>query len=173
MGRWAPPESVAAALAGESGAREKLIAEMWPRCFTLAASVIGDRRPLRARSGPNRRHRSQTCLDHSKPGEARKTATRYAHGILDPYSLEARHAGLCERDSAVALCGCRDDVGRPCHRCRATASQMPRLHRFTQSAKRRTVFDMGDRTGAALCGGPLFGRRKNVDGYASTIGRTA
>lgn len=43
MGRWAAPESVAAALAGESGAREKLIAELWPKCFTLAASVIGDR----------------------------------------------------------------------------------------------------------------------------------
>jgi RNA polymerase sigma-70 factor (ECF subfamily) len=43
MGRWAPPEIVTAALAGESAAVEQLVAAVWPGCFRLAATVIGDR----------------------------------------------------------------------------------------------------------------------------------
>ncbi len=43
MGRWAPPETVAAALTGEPAAAEQLVAAVWPACFRLAATVIGDR----------------------------------------------------------------------------------------------------------------------------------
>lgn len=43
MGRWAPPEIVTAALTGDSVAAEQLVAAIWPGCFRLAATVIGDR----------------------------------------------------------------------------------------------------------------------------------
>jgi len=43
IARWAPPELVAAALSGDEAAIEELVAAVWPGCFRLAASVIGDR----------------------------------------------------------------------------------------------------------------------------------
>lgn len=43
MPRWAPPELVSAAQIGDQAAAEQLIAEVWPRCYRLAATVIGDR----------------------------------------------------------------------------------------------------------------------------------
>jgi DNA-directed RNA polymerase specialized sigma24 family protein len=43
MARWAPPEIVAAALTGDETAAEQLVAAVWPGCFRLAATVIGDR----------------------------------------------------------------------------------------------------------------------------------
>jgi RNA polymerase sigma-70 factor (ECF subfamily) len=43
MARWAQPEIVFAALAGNEAAVEELVAAVWPGCFRLAASVIGDR----------------------------------------------------------------------------------------------------------------------------------
>lgn len=42
MARWAPPEIVSAALAGGEAAAEQLVAAIWPGCFRLAATVIGD-----------------------------------------------------------------------------------------------------------------------------------
>jgi RNA polymerase sigma-70 factor (ECF subfamily) len=43
MARWAPPETVSAALTGDEAAAERLVAAVWPGCFRLAAAVIGDR----------------------------------------------------------------------------------------------------------------------------------
>ncbi len=43
MPRWAPPELVSAALTGDEAAVEQLVSAVWPRCFRLAATVIGDR----------------------------------------------------------------------------------------------------------------------------------
>jgi RNA polymerase sigma-70 factor, ECF subfamily len=43
MMRWAPEDLVAAAIAGRESAAEQLLAEIWPACFRLAASLIGDR----------------------------------------------------------------------------------------------------------------------------------
>lgn len=43
MGRWAPAEIVSAALRGDDAAAERLIGAVWPGCFRLAASVLGDR----------------------------------------------------------------------------------------------------------------------------------
>jgi len=43
MRQWAPPDRIAAALAGEAGSAERLVSGVWPGCFRLAASVIGDR----------------------------------------------------------------------------------------------------------------------------------
>ncbi len=43
MARWAPPELVSAALTGDEAAAERLIAAVWPGCFRLAATIIGDR----------------------------------------------------------------------------------------------------------------------------------
>ena len=42
MTRWASPETLAAAQSGDEDAREALIAAIWPGCYRLAASVIGD-----------------------------------------------------------------------------------------------------------------------------------
>lgn len=42
MARWAPPELVSAALTGDEAAAEQLVAVVWPGCFRLAATVIGD-----------------------------------------------------------------------------------------------------------------------------------
>jgi RNA polymerase sigma-70 factor, ECF subfamily len=42
MPRWAPPELVASALTGDEAAVEQLVAAVWPGCFRLAATVIGD-----------------------------------------------------------------------------------------------------------------------------------
>lgn len=42
MARWAPPEIVSAALTGDEAAAEQLVREVWPGCFRLAATVIGD-----------------------------------------------------------------------------------------------------------------------------------
>lgn len=42
MTRWASPELVSAAIAGEDSAAERLITAIWPACFRLAASLIGD-----------------------------------------------------------------------------------------------------------------------------------
>jgi RNA polymerase sigma-70 factor (ECF subfamily) len=43
MGRWAPPELVSTALRGDVAAAEQLVVAIWPGCFRLAASVLGDR----------------------------------------------------------------------------------------------------------------------------------
>src|SRR6202035_190304 len=43
MARWAPPDVVSAALSGDEAAVERLLAAVWPGCFRLAATVIGDR----------------------------------------------------------------------------------------------------------------------------------
>lgn len=43
MARWAPPEFVSAALTGDEAAVEQLVAAVWPGCFRLAATVVGDR----------------------------------------------------------------------------------------------------------------------------------
>lgn len=43
MTHWAPPDVVASAQTGDPAAVERLIAEIWPRCFRLAASIVGDR----------------------------------------------------------------------------------------------------------------------------------
>lgn len=41
MSRWAAPDLIASAMVSEAGAAERLIAAIWPRCFSLAATVIG------------------------------------------------------------------------------------------------------------------------------------
>ena len=43
MARWAPQEIVSAALVGDEIAAEQLVSVIWPGCFRLAATVIGDR----------------------------------------------------------------------------------------------------------------------------------
>ncbi len=43
MPRWAPPELISAALTGDIAAIEQLVSAVWPGCFRLAATVIGDR----------------------------------------------------------------------------------------------------------------------------------
>lgn len=43
MARWAPPELVSEALRGDRAGLERLVAHVWPGCFRLAASVLGDR----------------------------------------------------------------------------------------------------------------------------------
>ncbi|HTU71198.1 MAG TPA: sigma-70 family RNA polymerase sigma factor [Candidatus Baltobacteraceae bacterium] len=43
MEHWAPGEMVSAAMSGGEAERERLIAAIWPRCFRLALTVIGDR----------------------------------------------------------------------------------------------------------------------------------
>jgi RNA polymerase sigma-70 factor (ECF subfamily) len=43
MARWAAPETIAGAMRGDSDALERLIADVWPHCYRLAATVIGDR----------------------------------------------------------------------------------------------------------------------------------
>ncbi|HEX3549714.1 MAG TPA: sigma-70 family RNA polymerase sigma factor [Candidatus Elarobacter sp.] len=43
MSRWAPDDLIAGALDGDEPATERLIATVWPPCFRLAATVIGDR----------------------------------------------------------------------------------------------------------------------------------
>jgi RNA polymerase sigma-70 factor (ECF subfamily) len=42
MTRWAPPETISAAHRGDENAREALITAIWPACYRLAATVIGD-----------------------------------------------------------------------------------------------------------------------------------
>lgn len=42
MGPWAPLELVSAALRGDAVAAEDLIRTIWPRCFRLAATLVGD-----------------------------------------------------------------------------------------------------------------------------------
>lgn len=43
MARWATPETIADAMRGDADAVERLIAAVWPHCYRLAATVIGDR----------------------------------------------------------------------------------------------------------------------------------
>jgi len=43
MARWATPETIAGAMNGDADAVERLIATIWPHCYRLAATVIGDR----------------------------------------------------------------------------------------------------------------------------------
>jgi DNA-directed RNA polymerase specialized sigma24 family protein len=43
MTRWAPEHLISAAIAGRELAAERLLAEIWPACFRLAASLIDDR----------------------------------------------------------------------------------------------------------------------------------
>ena len=42
MTRWASPDLVSAAIKGEPSAAERLVSAIWPACFRLAASLIGD-----------------------------------------------------------------------------------------------------------------------------------
>ncbi len=42
MGRWAAPEVVEEALRGDDAAVERLLGAVWPGCFRLAASLLGD-----------------------------------------------------------------------------------------------------------------------------------
>jgi DNA-directed RNA polymerase specialized sigma24 family protein len=43
VGRWAAPEQISAAMRGKRADTHDLIAAIWPKCFRLAATVIGDR----------------------------------------------------------------------------------------------------------------------------------
>lgn len=43
MTRWAAPEIIAAALGGSEEAAERLVSIIWPGCYRLATTVIGDR----------------------------------------------------------------------------------------------------------------------------------
>jgi RNA polymerase sigma-70 factor (ECF subfamily) len=43
MTRWASDRLVSAAMAGEKLAVDSLISEIWPACYRLAASLVGDR----------------------------------------------------------------------------------------------------------------------------------
>jgi RNA polymerase sigma-70 factor, ECF subfamily len=43
MGRWAATETITAAIAGDDDSAERLIAEIWPACYRLAATVVRDR----------------------------------------------------------------------------------------------------------------------------------
>lgn len=43
MTRWASPELVSEAMSGQKSAVERLIVAVWPACFRLAASLLGDR----------------------------------------------------------------------------------------------------------------------------------
>ncbi|HEX3464657.1 MAG TPA: sigma-70 family RNA polymerase sigma factor [Candidatus Elarobacter sp.] len=43
MERWAPAEIVSAARTGDEAAVERLVGAVWPGCFRLAATVVGDR----------------------------------------------------------------------------------------------------------------------------------
>lgn len=40
--RWAPSALITDAIHGSTGAVDRLIAEIWPACYRLAASVLGD-----------------------------------------------------------------------------------------------------------------------------------
>jgi RNA polymerase sigma-70 factor (ECF subfamily) len=42
MAHWARPETIAAAQSGDENARASLVTAIWPGCFRLAASVVGD-----------------------------------------------------------------------------------------------------------------------------------
>lgn len=42
MTRWASPEIVSAAIAGQASAADRLVSTIWPACYRLAASLIGD-----------------------------------------------------------------------------------------------------------------------------------
>jgi RNA polymerase sigma-70 factor (ECF subfamily) len=42
MARWATPETIAGAMRGDADAVERLIAAVWPKCYRLAATVLGD-----------------------------------------------------------------------------------------------------------------------------------
>lgn len=42
MARWAPDETVRRARDGEPGAADRLVEAVWPGCFRLAATVVGD-----------------------------------------------------------------------------------------------------------------------------------
>jgi len=42
MTRWAPEHVVSSAIAGGESAVEQLLAAIWPACFRLAASLVGD-----------------------------------------------------------------------------------------------------------------------------------
>lgn len=42
MGRWAAPETVTAAISGDDATVERLLAAIWPGCFRLAATLLGD-----------------------------------------------------------------------------------------------------------------------------------
>jgi RNA polymerase sigma-70 factor (ECF subfamily) len=43
VGRWAAPEVISAAMRGDRDGMDGLLAAIWPPCFRLAATVIGDR----------------------------------------------------------------------------------------------------------------------------------
>src|SRR5215472_16377142 len=43
MTRWAAVEVVSGAMTGDDGARDRLITQIWPACFRLAATILGDR----------------------------------------------------------------------------------------------------------------------------------
>jgi RNA polymerase sigma-70 factor (ECF subfamily) len=43
MARWATPGTIASAIGGDTDAAERLIEAIWPHCYRLAATVIGDR----------------------------------------------------------------------------------------------------------------------------------
>ena len=42
MGRWAEPQLVTAAIGGDDAGVEALLVAIWPGCFRLAASLLGD-----------------------------------------------------------------------------------------------------------------------------------
>ncbi|HZZ65404.1 MAG TPA: sigma-70 family RNA polymerase sigma factor [Candidatus Baltobacteraceae bacterium] len=43
MSRWASESSIQEAVLGVGGAAERVIADVWPACFRLAAATLGDR----------------------------------------------------------------------------------------------------------------------------------
>lgn len=93
MPRWAPPELVSAALTGNDASVEQLIAAVWPGCFRLAATVIGD-------AGLAQDAAQETCaIVHRKIRQLRSA------GAFDAwlYRIVMREAARARRRHAAAI----------------------------------------------------------------------
>jgi RNA polymerase sigma-70 factor (ECF subfamily) len=83
MGRWAPQETVEAAVRGDETSVERLISAIWPGCFRLAASAIGD-----------------NDLAQDAAQEACAIVHRRVAGLRDPVAFDAWLYTIVMREAA-------------------------------------------------------------------------
>jgi RNA polymerase sigma-70 factor, ECF subfamily len=126
MPRWAPLEVVAAALTGDEAAVEQLVRTVWPGCFRLAVTVIGERSLAQDAA-------QEACvIVHRKVRSVRDAAAfdgwLYRVVMREAARVRRRHPAVREQ---LAERGCASDDTTALDVWRALASLPPQLRDVT------------------------------------------
>lgn len=126
MTRWASDPLISAAVAGEESAVETLVQAIWPACYRLAASLIGDRSLAQDAA-------QESCVIVYRKVRGLRSASAFDAWMYRVVTREAFRARHRHADAAAALeeCGIYDDTDDAIDVWRALADLSPHLRDVT------------------------------------------